>query len=84
MGPRAISGGSCAPLTPKYPWRLEMKGCGARMWLQVLGEVTLAAPALPSLEKAKMEWDVSKAEGKHNGAAHTDASSSRMWSSGLV
>lgn len=54
------------------------------MWLQVLGEVTLAAPALPSLEKAKMEWDVSKAEGKHNGAAHTDASSSRMWSSGLV
>lgn len=61
-----------------------MKGCGARMWLQELGEVTLAAPALPSLEKAKMEWDVSKAEGKHNGAAHTDASSSRMWSSGLV
>lgn len=61
-----------------------MKERGARMWLQVLGEVTSAAPALPSLGKARMEWDVSKAAGKHNGAAQTGAGSSRMWSSGLI
>lgn len=33
------------------------------MWIHVLGEVTPAAPAQPSLGKARMEWDVSKAEG---------------------
>lgn len=61
-----------------------MRGCGARMWLQVLGEVTSAAQALPSLGKTRMEWDVSKVEGKHNRAAQIVAGSSRMWSSGLV
>lgn len=61
-----------------------MKWCGAKMGLQVLGEVTQAALVLLSLGKARMEWDESKAEGKYNRAAQTDAGSSRMWSSGLV
>lgn len=39
-GPRAhLWGQLCSP-HPKIPWRLEMKERGARIWLQVLGEVT--------------------------------------------